>query len=62
MTTLTTEILETTCEMCDKYTSKNACSKMAMIDYTDYTDFQDFTKNNFTSDYADYAVIKSHYW
>ena len=48
--------------MCDKYTSKNACSKMAMIDYTDYTDFQDFTKNNFTSDYADYAVIKSHYW
>ena len=32
------------------------------IDYADYTGFQDYIKNNFTSDYADYAVIKGYYW
>ena len=62
MTTLTTLILETTCEICEKYISKNACSKIEIIDYADYTSFQDYIKNNFTSDYADYAVIKSYYW
>ena len=35
---------------------------MEIIDYADYTSFQDYIKNNFTSDYADYAVIKSYYW
>ena len=27
----------------------------------DYTGFQDYIKNNFTGDYADYAVIKGYY-
>ena len=34
---LTTLILEATYEICEKYISKSACSKMAIIDYADYT-------------------------
>ena len=33
---------------------------MVITDYADYTDSQDYIKNNFTSDYADYAVIKGY--
>ena len=40
---------------------QSACSKMVIIDYADYTGFQDYIKNNFTGDYADYAVIKGYY-
>ena len=33
---------------------------MVITGYADYTDSQDYIKNNFTSDYADYAVIKGY--
>ena len=33
---------------------------MVITDYAGYTDFQDYIKNNFTSDYIDYAVIKGY--
>ena len=33
---------------------------MVIIDYAHFTGFQDYMKNNFTGDYADYAVIKGY--
>ena len=33
---------------------------MVIIDYAHFTGFQDYRKNNFTGDYADYAVIKGY--